>query len=107
MTDLIENYYADKNVSNDSEIDTQVICKAAIKTVLPIILENELTERQRECLKMKYVQNLNQIEIAHRLHVSQPTVCRHITLAKDIVNNRLAYCLAALKKANNIWLDAN
>lgn len=107
MTDLIENYYADQSISDDDDVDTQAVCKNAVKTVLPLILKNELTPRQRECLKMKYVQNLSQIEIARRLHVSQPTVCRHITLAKDIVNNRLSYCLVALKKANYIWLQAS
>lgn len=107
MTDLIEKYYADKSILDEPDIDTQAVCKHAVETVLPLILKNELSQRQRECLKMKYVQNLSQIEIARRLHISQPTVCRHITLAKDIVNNRLSYCLAALKKANNIWLQAS
>lgn len=107
MTDLIEKFYADKNISDEADIDTQMVCKHAIETVLPIILKNELSQRQRECLKLRYVHNLSQIEIAQRLHISQPTVCRHITIAKDVVNNRLAYCLAALKKANNIWLQAS
>lgn len=108
MTDFIEKFYADKTDDYYADdIDTQTVCRVAIKTVLPSIINNELTERQRDCIKMRYVQNLNQIEIARRLHVSQPTVCRHLNTAKDIINNRLAYCLLSIKKANNMWLQAS
>ncbi|MDE6723815.1 MAG: hypothetical protein K2J55_06445 [Eubacterium sp.] len=102
--DFIENfYYAQDEYYTD--MDEQKISRSAISTVLPLILKNDLTERQRSCLTLKYVNNLNQSEIAGKLNLSQPTVCRHIATAKDIVNNRLAYCLAALSKANKMWIE--
>lgn len=104
MKDLIDNYYTNKNIVEYDDIDSQQISKSAIESVLPLILKNDLTERQRVCLKMRYVQGLGQTEIARRLHLSQPTVCRHISLAKAIVNNRLSYCIVALNRANNLWL---
>ena len=102
--DFIENfYYSDDKYYSD--IDEQKISRNAISSVLPLIMQNDLTERQRSCLTLKYINNLNQSEIAGKLHLSQPTVCRHISTAKDIVNNRLAYCLAALNKANKMWIE--
>lgn len=104
MTDLIEKYYKNANLIECGDIDSQEITKNAIASVLPLILKNDLTERQRLCLRMKYVQGLSQTEISRRLHLSQPTVCRHIALAKDVVNNRLSYCLVVLNRANSLWL---
>ncbi len=105
MTDLIENYYS-KSEDSNYDTDSQVISRKAISTVLPLIMKNDLTERQQSCLKLKYVKNLNQSQIADMLKLSQPTVCRHISIAKEIVNNRLSYCIVALNKANRLWIDA-
>ncbi len=105
MTDIIENYFSDKNQFEPAEIDSQKISKAAISSVLPLILKNDLTDRQRICLKMKYVNGMSQIEIAKKLHLSQPTVSRHIFYAKEIVNNRLSYCLLAINKTNSLWIE--
>jgi len=58
MIDLIDNYYSSNdtyNNSNSTDIDSQKISKNAISSVLPLILKNDLTERQRSCLKLKYV----------------------------------------------------
>lgn len=104
MMDLIDAYYFGDNCPRD-DIDAQRVSRSAISSVLPLILKNDLTDRQRDCLKMKYVDELNQAEIAERLKLSQPTVCRHIALAKSIVNNRLSYCLVALNRANNMWIN--
>ena len=104
MIDFIDSYYyGDDRGSED--LDSQKVSRSAISSVLPLILKNDLTDRQRACLKMKYVEDLNQAEIAKRLNLSQPTVCRHIAIAKSIVNNRLSYCLVALNRANNMWIN--
>ncbi len=102
--DFIENFYHSED-NYFSGIDEQEISRNAISTVLPLIMKNDLTERQRSCLTLKYVKNMNQAEIAEKLKLSQPTVCRHIATAKGIVNNRLAYCLAAINKANKMWIE--
>ena len=46
------------------------------------------------------------VKIAEALGISQPTVCRHIELAKKIVNNRLSYCAEAVGRANKFWLNS-
>lgn len=104
MKDLIENYYKEDDAFG-CDIDSQTISRKAISTVLPLIMKNDLTQRQQSCLKLKYINNLNQAQIADRLKLSQPTVCRHIATAKEIVNNRLSYCLVALNKANRMWIE--
>ena len=104
MIDLIDSYYMG-DTGKELDIDSQKISRSAISSVLPLIFKNDLTERQRLCLKMKYAENLNQTEIAAKLKLSQPTVCRHISTAKSIVNNRLSYCLVALNRANSMWIN--
>ena len=104
MIDFIDSYYYGDDRSS-CDIDSQKVSRSAISSVLPLILKNDLTDRQRVCLKMKYVDDLNQAEIAKRLNLSQPTVCRHIAIAKSIVNNRLSYCLVVLNRANNMWIN--
>lgn len=103
MRDIIDHYYLNQEFERD--MDSQKISRKAISSVLPLILKNDLTERQQSCLKLKYVSNLSQTQIADRLNLSQPTVCRHISTAKDIVNNRLSYCLVALNRANSLWIE--
>lgn len=102
--DFIDNFYYSED-KYFGDIDEQKISRNAISTVLPLIIKNDLTERQQSCFTLKYVNHLNQSEIAKKLKLSQPTVCRHISTAKDIINNRLAYCLAALSKANKMWIE--
>lgn len=79
--------------------DRERAVRKAISLILPLILENELTERQSVCFKYRYLSGKNQQEIASILKLSQPTVSRHISAAKDIVNNKLKYCYAALSAA--------
>ena len=62
-------------------------------------MNNELTQKQSVCLRYKYINNKNQAEIAEILQLSQPTVSRHISTAKEIMNNSLQYCYIALTKA--------
>lgn len=104
MIDFVEEYMSDKNTHEDEGFDEQRILIKAISKVLPIIIKNELTDRQSICLRMFYVHGKNQMEIAKELKLSQPTVSRHIATAKDIVNNCLSYCFYSVKQANEQWL---
>lgn len=98
MLDLVEEYYYRLEPAEELS-DSDRARRKAFSLVLPVIMKNELTERQRVCLRYKYITGLNQQEIASRLKLSQPTVSRHIQTAKDIVNNKLKYCYAALSAA--------
>ncbi len=97
--DLIEQYYYSPVIGSDSCDDFNRAKRTAFALILPKIMEGELTDRQRECIKMKYIRNMTQSEIADKLGISQPSVSRHIVSAKGIINDRLKYCYLALTKA--------
>lgn len=104
MIDFVEEYMRDVNSTADNGFDEQRILIKSISKVLPLIIKNELTERQSLCLRMFYVFGKSQVEIARELKLSQPTVSRHIKTAKDIVNKFLSYSFYSVKQANEQWL---
>lgn len=98
MIDFAENYYYNDSIIPGESRDKSIAKQIAFSSVLPLILDNELTQRQSICFKYKYINNKTQEEIGDILKLSQPTVSRHISTAKDIVNNNLKYCYLALSK---------
>lgn len=98
MVDFIDNFYFNKASVIDEGYDIQTAKDKAVSVVLPLIIKNELTQKQGLCLKYYYVNNKSQREIADILKLSQPTVSRHISTAKNIVNSNLKYCYIALSK---------
>ena len=104
MISFIDEYMRDVNANEDDELDEQRILIKSISKVLPLIIKNELTPRQNLCFRLFYVHNKSQLEIANELRLSQPTVSRHITKAKDITNKYLNYCYYSVNKANEQWL---
>ncbi len=97
--DFIDELYNGFSYEKTEGYDREKARQRALKKVLPYIMKNELTERQRICLQYKYAAKMSQGEIAERLHLSQPTVSRHINTAKDIVNGELKYCYFAVSSA--------
>lgn len=63
-------YFAD-NTDNESR-------RKRMKELIGIAISNELTERQRDCINMKYYQGMRAEEIAHRMNISKATVYKHI-----------------------------
>lgn len=104
MIDFVEAYMSDVNSYQEEGFDERKVLKNSITKVLPLILKNELTDRQSLCLRLFYVHGKSQTEIARELKLSQPTVSRHIKTAKDITNKCLTYCIYAVKQANEQWL---
>lgn len=104
MIDFVEAYMSDANSYQEDGFDERKVLKNSITKVLPLILKNELTDRQSLCLRLFYVYGKSQTEIAKELKLSQPTVSRHIKTAKDITNKCLTYCIYAVKQANEQWL---
>ena len=105
MAGFIEDIFA-APTSDDCDVNYKSISRQAIKEVLPIIINRDLTERQRECIEKRYYECKTQSEIAEELMLSQPTVSRHIKTAQEIIKNRLCYCDAALEYAEKIMLNA-
>lgn len=98
MIDFMESFYC-TDYSKLDGYDREKAKQKAFQAVVPLIMNNELTQKQSVCLRYKYINNKNQAEIAEILQLSQPTVSRHISTAKEIMNNSLQYCYIALTKA--------
>lgn len=105
MLDIIDTYISNSGGLEDFDsFDEQKIMLSALKSVFALIIERELTQKQSLCLKMYCVEHMSQRQIAELMKLSQPTVSRHITSAKAIINKYLNYCYYSLKKSNEQWL---
>lgn len=96
MIDFVENLKLN-DFDGICDDDTEVVV-STLNTLLPLITDNELTIRQKDVFNMYYYQDKRQTEIANLLHLSQPTVSRHLSTAKDIMNNHLRYCYLSIVK---------
>lgn len=64
---LMENY----DRTNDKQ-------RERMKKLLEISIRNELTERQRQCIVMKFYDKMKTKEIADTLNIKEITVYKHI-----------------------------
>lgn len=62
-----------------------------ILSILKKIIENELTFKQRKCIKMYYNHNLSTIKISKLLGVYPSTVWRHIQKSRRKIRNIMKY----------------
>ena len=74
MIRFFEEYMGSYNPFEDRGCDEQRILRNSLYAVLPKIVKNELTQKQRLCFEMFYIDKKNQKEIASILRLSQPTV---------------------------------
>ncbi len=59
--------------------------------ILSKIIEGELTERQQQCIIMRYYKNLTVTEIALKLGIGKSTASRHIKKARTRLYKLLDY----------------
>ena len=68
------------NGSNRSDkVDTQ---KERLKKILRVGLKQEITDRQRDCLTKRYLENMSVKDIANKMGVTPASVYKHIKKAK-------------------------
>ena len=103
MLDIIKICMSD-TFEKDDITDEQTATSFALKKAVAVILERELTKRQRECLKLFYLEDMTQEEIAKHLKLNQSTVSRHLVSAKRICEKILSYCYYSVNQANEQWL---
>jgi DNA-directed RNA polymerase specialized sigma subunit len=60
------------------------------------IIDRELTERQRICLKLYFFQDFNLIKISKKLKIYPSTAWRHINKAKIKIGKTIRYCFPEL-----------
>lgn len=59
--------------------------------ILSKVIVGELTERQQQCIVMRYYKNLTVTEIANQLGIGKSTASRHIKKAKTRLYKILDY----------------
>ena len=105
MIDIIDTYISSTGgIDELDSFDEQKILLKSLQSVFSVIIEKELTQKQCLCLKMYCVDHISQRKIAEVLKISQPTVSRHVSVAKSIINKYLNYCYYCVKKSNEQWL---
>lgn len=100
---ITDYLYADSE-TGAQQLNCSRATRSALKAVLPQVIRRELTPQQRRCLELRFGKMMSQQEIARELHVSQPTVSRHLKTALGTLSNRLYYCKSALSRANDSWI---
>ena len=81
---LISYYLYNRGADNRPEI-------ARMKRLLRRAIRYELTDRQRECLTLHYLEGMQMTEIARSLDLSKSTVSRHIAAAKRKLRHIASY----------------
>lgn len=61
------------------------------------VIDNELTPRQQEVIRMRYFNGMKDIQIAEALGVSASTVCRTRARAENRIRRMLQYCLPFIR----------
>ena len=88
LSDLNKDFVAFSTYS-DSDNNTADILK--MKRILRKALKSELTDRQRQCITMYYIDNMKMYQIASSLSLSPSTVTRHIKAATKKLRNLAQY----------------
>ena len=79
------NKFKYKNNSTNSEKYNKIL------KILSRVIENELTEKQKMCVKLYYHESMNTVKIANKLGVYPSTVWRHINNSKKKIKNIMKY----------------
>lgn len=64
-----------------------------IRRVLPRVIDEKLTLRQRQCVQMYYFKKLNMQEIGEVLGIDRTTVSRNLSRARKRIRTSLEYLL--------------
>ena len=83
-TQLISYYLAERGGDNRPELER-------MKRILSRAIRRELTERQRQCLVMHYLDGMKMQDVARALCLSKSTVSRHIACATSKLRKVASY----------------
>ena len=79
----LSNYYESGNDNNDK--------RKRMKKLLAAAIENELTERQKNCIMQYYYEKKSVKEIAENTGIRPTTVYKHIKKAKEALKKCRKY----------------
>lgn len=98
---LVFDFFYRQNLY-DTKKDADATFHILVTTkMMPKIMTNKLSEKQRKVFDLYFYQHISQEEIARRLRITQPTVSRHLNRAIDKVNEILNYVYMATQHTIN------
>lgn len=77
-------YISNKKTPSDPRVQR-------MKKIMHIALENELTQRQHECIVMRYFENIPVKEIAKKIGISPAAVYKHLRKAMCVFKKCAIY----------------
>lgn len=80
--------FACRSTKNDNSNDARI---QRMKKIMYIAMENELTQRQRDCIEMRYFENMPVREIAARIGICPAAVYKHISKAIGVFRKCAVY----------------
>lgn len=80
-----------KWMATPPKVDQTLDRRSAILSAVRQITERELTERQRTAVKLCFFDGLSVTEAAERMGVNKSTVSRHLSAAKQRIEQSLRY----------------
>lgn len=95
-TKLSIDLFGDRlNLSDNSEGEEDMEYRRMLRA-LRRAMEGELTERQKQCVRMRYLEGRNLRETAEELGVSPPTVSKHLKKARSRLGRVVGYSFSRL-----------
>jgi len=91
--DFLYNPSLEDSLSGPQEVPRLRNDKLA-RAALRVSLQQDLTNRQRECIELHYIQGLTLEETGKRMGIGKSTVHKHIELAKQHIRRALVYAAA-------------
>ncbi len=64
--------------------------------VLRRVMEGELTERQRDCVRLRYFEDKSVREVAEVIGITAPTVSKHLKKARARLHKVMEYSFSRL-----------
>ena len=75
------------------EISTNEQRLNIVREALPKVIENRLTERQKECVRLYYFENKNMEQTATALGIERSSVSRTLKRARQRIKTSLEYLI--------------
>lgn len=94
LTEFTESIAGIMEYSKGMQYTNEKEYKKLVK-ILSKVIAGELTERQQQCIVMRYYKNLSVTEIACQLGIGKSTASRHIKKAKTRLYKLLDYYILA------------
>lgn len=75
----------------EQDQETNIIEYRKIIKIMTKLIHNELSNRQKECVTMRYFEKMQVCQIAKKLKIDKSTASRHISRAKEKLKKLLEY----------------